>query len=139
MSYVTSHVGKMRVNIIEAAISVVLAMYGILCIPTENAEHKAFVKDLLTKINFIFPCKTCAQITNTTSIQSDKPYLHQAIITVLLNFSFKRLKSFSQHFTDTFESTSKTNDAKKVPQSMLSCIVIAVFTVIKEWESRKDE
>ncbi|KAJ3816722.1 hypothetical protein F5880DRAFT_191113 [Lentinula raphanica] len=126
----------MRVNVKEAAVSVVPGMYGILRVPTENGERKEFVKDLLTKMNFIFPRKT---ITDATSIQRNEPYLHQAIITVLHNFFFKGPKSFSQRFADTFDSTSKTDDAKEVPHAMLSLVVIAVFAAIKEWEGGKDE
>ncbi|KAJ3837157.1 hypothetical protein F5878DRAFT_642997 [Lentinula raphanica] len=107
-SYVTGRVGKMRVNVKEAAVSVVPGMYGILRVPTENGERKEFVKDLLTKMNFIFPRKTGP-------------------------------KSFSQRFADTFNSTSKTDNAKEVPHAMLSLVVIAVFAAIKEWEGGKDE
>ncbi|KAJ3766342.1 hypothetical protein FB446DRAFT_794204 [Lentinula raphanica] len=119
-SYVTGRVGKMRVNVKEAAVSVVPGMYGILRVPTENGERKEFVKDLLTKMNFIFPRKT---ITDATGIQRNKPYLHQAIITVLHDFLLQ----------------GKTDNAKEVPHAMLSLVVIAVFAAIKEWEGGKDE
>ncbi|KAJ3817163.1 hypothetical protein F5880DRAFT_1631790 [Lentinula raphanica] len=135
-TYVTGRVGKMRVNVKEATVNVVPGVYGILRVPTEDGKRKEFVKSLLTKMNFIFPRKT---ITDANTVLQNEPYLHPAIIAVLHNFFFKGPKSFSRRFTDTFESTSKTDDAKEVPQAMLSLVVIAVFAAIKEWEGGKDE
>ncbi|KAJ3759124.1 hypothetical protein EV360DRAFT_69773 [Lentinula raphanica] len=135
-TYVTGRVGKMRVNVKEAAVNVVPGVYGILRVPTEDGERKEFVKSLLTKMNFIFPRK---MITDANSVLRNEPYLHPAIIAVLHNFFFKGPKSFSRRFADTFESTSKTDDAKEVPQAMLSLVVIAIFAAIKEWEGGKDE
>ncbi|KAJ3767528.1 hypothetical protein FB446DRAFT_707738 [Lentinula raphanica] len=119
---VTGRVGKMRVNVKEAAVNIVPGVYGILRVPTEDGERKEFVKSLLTKMNFIFPRKT---ITDANTVLRNEPYLHPAIIAVLHNFFFK--------------GPNKTDDAKEVPQAMLSLVVIAVFAAIKEWEGGKDE
>ncbi|KAJ3979305.1 hypothetical protein F5890DRAFT_1558907 [Lentinula detonsa] len=135
-NYVTGRIGKMRVNIKDAATSVVPGMYGILRIPIDNDERKNFVKALLSKMNFIFPRNT---ITDPASIRLNEPYLHPAIIAVLHNFFFKGPKSLGQHFCDTFVSTIKTDDAKEIPRAMLSLVVIGVFAAIKEWEGGKDE
>ncbi|KAJ3966649.1 hypothetical protein EV361DRAFT_934169 [Lentinula raphanica] len=135
-NYITGRVGKMRVNVKDAAVSVVPGMYGILRVPTENGERKTFVSELLQKMNFIFPRKT---ITDAASIRRNEPYLHPAIITVLHNSFFKGPKSFSHRFSDTFVSTSKTDEAKEIPQAMLSLVIIGIFAAIKEWEGGKDE
>ncbi|KAJ4485649.1 hypothetical protein J3R30DRAFT_1386995 [Lentinula aciculospora] len=110
-------------------------MYGILRIPTKNGKRKNFVKDLLNKMNFIFPRNT---ITDAANIRRNEPYLHPAIVAVLHKIFFKGPKSFGQQFCDTFVSTSKTDEAKEIPQAMLSLVIIGVFAAIKEWERGKD-
>ncbi|KAJ4470136.1 hypothetical protein J3R30DRAFT_3538987 [Lentinula aciculospora] len=135
-NYVTGRVGKMRADVKGAAVDAVASMYGILQVPVENDARKKFVKTLMSKLNFIFPRN---HILDANSIRSNEPYLHPAIISVLYKFFFKSSKSLGNRFGDTFVSTSKTDDAKEVPEAMLSLAVVTVFAALKEWEEGKTE
>ncbi|KAJ4475631.1 hypothetical protein J3R30DRAFT_3501388 [Lentinula aciculospora] len=119
-NYVTGRVGKMRADVKGAAVDAVASMYGILQVPVENDARKKFILD-------------------ANSIRHNEPYLHPAIISVLHKFFFKSSKSLGNRFGDTFVSTSKTDDAKEVPEAMLSLAVVTVFAALKEWEEGKTE
>ncbi|KAJ4475496.1 hypothetical protein J3R30DRAFT_3499809 [Lentinula aciculospora] len=135
-NYVTGRVGKMQADVKGAAVDAVASMYGILQVPVENDARKRFVKTLMSKLNFIFPWN---HILDANSIRRNEPYLHPAIISVLHKFFFKSSKSLGNRFGDTFVSTSKTDDTKKVPEAMLSLAVVTVFAALKEWEEGKTE
>ncbi|KAJ4483961.1 hypothetical protein J3R30DRAFT_3752888 [Lentinula aciculospora] len=135
-NYVTGRVGKMRADVKGAAVDAVASMYGILQVPVENDARKKFVKTLMSKLNFIFPQN---HILDAHSIRRNEPYLHPAIISVLHKFFFKSSKSLGNRFGNTFVSTSKTDDAKEVPEAMLSLVVVTVFAALKEWEEGKTE
>ncbi|KAJ3998440.1 hypothetical protein F5050DRAFT_1870752 [Lentinula boryana] len=135
-NYVTGRVGKMRVDIKNTAAAVVPSLYGILRVSAENGARKSFVESLLIQMNFIFPQNN---ITDSNTIRRNEPYLHPAIITVLHNFFFKGPKSFGKRFSETFTSSSKSSNAKEVPQAMLALVVVGIFAALKEWEGGKDE
>ncbi|KAJ3791335.1 hypothetical protein GGU11DRAFT_804419, partial [Lentinula aff. detonsa] len=135
-NYVTGRVGKMRVDIKNTAAAVVPSLYGILRVSAENGARKSFVESLLLQMNFIFPRNN---ITDSNTIRRNEPYLHPAIITVLHNFFFKGPKSFGKRFSETFTSSSKSSNAKEVPQAMLALVVVGIFAALKEWEGGKDE
>ncbi|KAJ3709691.1 hypothetical protein DFJ43DRAFT_1044723 [Lentinula guzmanii] len=136
ITYVTGRVGHMRGKVKDAAQELVPSMYGIHQIPIENDARKSFVANLLSKMNFIFPRTNVAE---SSSICTNEPYRHPAIIAVMRKYFFSGHKSLGRRFHDTFSSSVNSDDSKEIPRAMLGIVVVAIFAALKEWREGCDQ
>ena len=65
-----------------------------------------------------------------SSIRTNEPYRHPAIIAILHNYFFSNRTALGYRFSGMFESSVEDDDAKEIPQAMLGLVAVAIRSLL---------